>query len=176
MVVLGIWSSNSQRILSKQTKRVEKSSHREQPLLCLKLQRVAMCLSLSNRSSSRTRVVIEENVVVQEVTEVKDRRLRQLATRTLNHSLERSRLSYTQLRTTPANHIRTSILWTLLRKANQAISSLSSILLKVEPARVGLLLRATTRRVTRRQPLMGRATDISRIYSESMRRTTITAR
>ena len=114
--------------------------------------------------------------MVQEVTEVKDRRLRQLATRTLNHSLERSRLSYTQPKTTLANHIRTSILWTLLRKANQAISSLSNILLKVEPARVGLLLQATTRRVTRRQPLMDRATDIFRIYSESMKRTTITAR
>lgn len=176
MVVLGIWSNNSQQILSKIIKRVEKSSHREQHLPCPKLQRVAMCLSLSNRSSSRTRVVIEESVVVQEVTEVKDRHLRQLATRTLNHSLERSRLSYTQLRTTQANHIRTSILWTLLRKANQAISSLSSILLKVEPVRVGLLLQATTRRVTRRQPLMGRAKGIFRIYSESMRRTTITAR
>lgn len=176
MVVLGIWSNNSQQILSKITKRLEKSSHRVQLLPCPKLQRVAMCLSLSNRWSNRTRVVIEENVVVQEVTEVKDRRLRQLETKTLNHSLEKSRLSCTQLRTTPANHIRTSILWTLLSKANQAISSLSNILLRVEPARVGSLLPATTRRVTRKQPLMDRVMGIYRIYLESMRRTTIRAR
>lgn len=154
---------------------MEKSSHRELRLRCHKLQKVAMCLSLSNRSSSRTRVVIEESVV-QEVTEVKDRRLRQLGTRTLNHSLERSRLCCTQPKTTQASRIRTSILWTLLRKANQAISSLSSTLLKAEPARVALLLQATTQRLTRRQQMMARAMDISRIYSESMRRTTITPR
>ena len=176
MVVLDIWSNSSPQILSKLTKRVQKSSHREQLLPCLKLQRVAMCLSWSNRSSNRTRVVIEENVVVQEVTEVRDRLLRQLATRTLSHSLERSRQSCTQLRTTLANHIRTLILWTPLSKGNQATSSLSNTPLRAAPARVESLLLAITLRDNRRQPLMGRATAISKIYSESMRRTTIRAR
>lgn len=155
---------------------MQKSSHREQLLPCLKLQRVAMCWNLSNRWLNRTKVVIEESVAVQEVTEVKDRRPRQLVTRTLNHSPERSRQSYTQLRTTLANHIRTLILWMQSNRANQATSSPSSTHLKVAPARVGLLLRATTQRVTRRQPLMDKAKGTSRTYSENMKRTTIRVR
>jgi len=67
--------------------------------------------------------VIEEIGVVQEVTGVRDKPLRQLETRTLNHSLERSRLSCTQQRTTPAKHIRTLILWMQQNKGLQPISN-----------------------------------------------------
>ena len=134
MAVLGIWSNSFQPTLNQITIKGKKSRRRELLQPCLKLQRVAMSLSWSSRSSSRTRVVIEGSVEVQEETGVRDKLLRQSVT--LNLSLERSRLFSTLQRTTLAKHIsRTLTLWMRSSKEPQLINSQSSTQAKLAQGR-----------------------------------------
>ena len=119
--------------------------------------------------------MIEEIGVVQEVIEPKDKLLRLLETRTLSHSKERNRLSYTPQRITLAKHIRILTLWMQLNKGLQLINNRCNTPLKVmEQRKVELIWRASTQKLTRKQPQMDRVTVIYRIFWESMKRIILT--